>query len=220
MTFPVAEKFVSINGESIRAGEPAVFIRFRGCDLCCSYCDTRWANSPDAPAETLTSEELTAYADSTGITDVTLTGGEPLIQDGLYELIEMLMRHGHHVEIETNGAHSVFGLDKLPYRPSFTLDCKLPGSGMESAMLAENYDCLKSGDAVKFVSGSGTDLERAREIITRYKLTEKCAVYISPVFGSIDPSEIVTFITENRMNGVRLQLQLHKYIWDPERRGV
>lgn len=220
MSFRVVEKFVSINGESVRTGEPAVFIRFKGCNLCCGYCDTKWANSPEAPFEEMTAEELTAYADGTGIVNVTLTGGEPLLQDELPELIEALMKSGHRVEIETNGSVSVEALAGSVYRPVFTLDYKLPCSGMEEAMLTENYRFLSGEDAVKFVTGSRADFERAAEIIDKFGLTEKCRVYISPVFGMIEPAEIVELMLERKMNGVRLQLQLHKFIWDPDKRGV
>ncbi|MBQ1464396.1 MAG: putative 7-carboxy-7-deazaguanine synthase QueE [Ruminococcus sp.] len=220
MSLPVAEKFVSINGESTRAGEPAVFVRFRGCNLSCTYCDTRWANSPNGPAVMMTADEITEYADSTGITDVTLTGGEPLLQPEIGGVIESLIRSGHRVEIETNGSVPIEKFCKSDFRPVFTLDYKLPGSGMESSMFTENYQFLEGEDAVKFVSGSIADLERAEEIIRKYSLTEKCRVYISPVFGKIDPVQIVEFMIERKLNGVRLQLQLHKFIWDPDRGGV
>ena len=218
--YPVAELFASINGESVRAGEPAVFVRFRGCNLACSYCDTKWANRPDCPVRMMTAEEIADYADRAGIADVTLTGGEPLLQKELDVLISRLTASGHRVELETNGSVSVEALSRLEPRPVFTLDYKLPGSGMESAMLTESYRFLAKEDSVKFVSGSREDLERAAEIIERYRLTEKCSVFISPVFGKIDPADIVAFLLERRMNGVRLQLQLHKFIWDPEKRGV
>lgn len=218
--FAVAEKFVSINGESVRAGEPAVFIRFRGCNLNCSYCDTGWANSTSANAEMLSTDELIAYVGETGITNVTLTGGEPLLRENIYELIEALMEDGKRVEIETNGSIFIGKLSEKTFRPVFTLDYKLPGSGCEDSMLTENYKFLQKDDAVKFVSGSTEDLERAKEIIERYGLTEKCRVYISPVFGKIDPADIVDFMIKNKMNDARLQLQLHKFIWDPDKRGV
>ena len=218
--YPVAELFASINGESVRAGEPAVFVRFRGCNLACSYCDTKWANRPDCPVRMMTAEEIADFADRAGIADVTLTGGEPLLQKDPDVLISRLTASGHRVELETNGSVSVEALSRLEPRPVFTLDYKLPGSGMESAMLTENYRFLAKEDSVKFVSGSREDLERAAEIIERYRLTEKCSVFISPVFGKIDPADIVAFLLERRMNGVRLQLQLHKFIWDPEKRGV
>lgn len=220
MSFPVVEKFVSINGESIRAGEPAVFIRFRGCNLNCSYCDTAWANSTGAAAQTLTAEEITDYADSTGITNVTLTGGEPMLQSGLDELAGMLIAHGHRVEIETNGSIPVRELSGAELRPCFTLDYKLPGSGMEAAMLTENYEYLCENDAVKFVVSDRNDLERAKQIIEKYGLADRCRVYLSPVFGRIEPAEMVSFMLENKLSNVRLQLQLHKYIWDPDKKGV
>lgn len=218
--FPVAEKFTSINGESIRAGETAVFIRFRGCNLSCGYCDTKWANTSDCPAEMLTAQEIADYVTSTGIRNVTLTGGEPLLQKDLYQLIELLMSRGNTVEIETNGSISIAQLCSKQYRPFFTLDYKLPSSGMENKMLTENYTFLCNDDAVKFVSGSLEDLEEAYRIIEKYSLSDICKVYISPVFGGILPEEIVNFMLEKNLNRVRLQLQLHKYIWDPERRGV
>jgi 7-carboxy-7-deazaguanine synthase len=168
----------------------------------------------------MTAEEIAEYADSTGITDVTLTGGEPLLQPEIGDVIEALIRSGHRVEIETNGSVPIEKFCKCGYRPVFTLDYKLPGSGMESSMLTENYRFLEGEDAVKFVSGSMADLERAEEIIKKYSLTEKCRVYISPVFGKIDPVQIVEFMIERKLNGVRLQLQLHKFIWDPDRGGV
>lgn len=218
--YPVAEKFVSINGEASRAGELAVFIRFRGCNLNCSYCDTKWAGSPDSPANMLSAEELVEYVKSTGVVNVTLTGGEPLLQENLYELIEGLSKIGCSVEIETNGSQPIAELSIKPCRPLFTLDYKLPSSGMEDKMLMENYKYLGDNDVVKFVAGSHADLERAAEIIGKYDLSLRCKVYISPVFGKIDPAEMVDFLIEKNLNAVRLQLQLHKFIWDPEKRGV
>ena len=220
MSFPVVEKFVSINGESTRAGETAVFIRFRRCNLSCSYCDTRWANTPDAKAEMLTAEQIAEYVDSTGITNVTLTGGEPLLQEDIYSLIEMLVTGGHRVEIETNGSICIGELSSKKCRPVFTLDYKLPESGMENHMLTDNYRYLNADDTVKFVASCRSDLERAAEIIDKYSLTDRCNVYFSPVFGRIEPAEIVDFMLERKMNKVRLQLQLHKFIWDPNLRGV
>lgn len=218
--FPVAERFISINGEAARAGEPAVFVRFRGCNLACPYCDTKWANRPDCPVTMMSAEEIASYADESGIVDVTLTGGEPLLQKDIRVLIERLGSSGHRIEIETNGSVSVEELSRMDPRPVFTLDYKLPSSGMESAMLTENYRFLMPEDSVKFVSGSEKDLERAADIIEEYKLNKRCGVFISPVFGAIDPEEIVDFLIRRRLNGVRLQLQLHKFIWDPEKRGV
>lgn len=215
----VAEKFVSINGEGTRAGELAVFIRFKGCNLRCSYCDTGWANEPDCPYTEMSKEEIAAYIMGTGVRNVTLTGGEPLLQKGAQELIELLMEKGLSVEIETNGSIAI-----SPFigkrRPIFTMDYKLPGSGCEEDMFLENFRLLDARDTVKFVSGSLGDLERARYIMEKYSLTERCHVYISPVFGSIEPRDIVDYMLEHHMNDVRLQIQMHKVIWDPDKRGV
>lgn len=218
--FPVVEKFVSINGEGSRAGELAVFVRFRKCNLNCSYCDTKWAGSDNSDAEFMTAENITEYVRSTGVKNVTLTGGEPLLQESIYDLIRLLMMQGNSVEIETNGSISIRELSGQEYRPIFTLDYKLPGSNMESAMLTDNYSYLEKNDVVKFVAGSKADLEKAMLIINKFDLTEKCHVYISPVFDKINPSEIVDFMAENSLNDVRLQLQLHKFIWNPDERGV
>lgn len=220
MEYPIVEKFVSINGESTRAGELAVFIRFRKCNLRCMYCDTKWANDDSTPAEMMTASEIAEYVRGTGIRNVTLTGGEPLLQVELYVLIEMLVRQGNRVEIETNGSTSIKNLSVQECRPVFTLDYKLPVSGMEQNMLTDNYKYLNKEDTVKFVAGSNCDLERTAEIIEKYGLVKKCHVYISPVFGMIEPAEIVGFMAEKKLNGVRLQLQLHKFIWNPDERGV
>lgn len=218
--FPVVEKFVSINGEGSRAGELAVFVRFRKCNLNCSYCDTKWANVEYAEAEMMSAEKIAEYVRNTGIKNVTLTGGEPLLQVNIYTLISLLMEQGNSVEIETNGSIPIAELSQKEYRPLFTLDYKLPDSCMEHAMLTENYKYLDKNDVVKFVAGSKSDLEKALQIIKKFNLTDKCHVYISPVFSIINPVEIVNFMAENRLNDVKLQLQLHKFIWKPEERGV
>lgn len=220
MIFRVAEKFVSINGEGQKAGQPAVFIRLAGCNLHCSYCDTRWANSADAPHTDMTEDEIADYITGTGITNVTLTGGEPLIAENIGILLERLSREDISVEIETNGSADISVCESISPRPSVTLDYKLPDSGMEKYMRTENYRYLRNTDTIKFVAGSENDLVRALEIMEKYNLREKCRVYISPVFGRIEPSEIVDFMLAHRLNGVNLQLQLHKFIWDPEKKGV
>ncbi len=218
--FKVAEKFVSINGEGPRAGELAVFLRFCGCNLNCGYCDTRWANTADVKYELASAEELVAYVKLTGVKNVTLTGGEPLLQADIAYLIELLSASGAEVEIETNGSVPLKNIVSLSPRLTVTADYKLPSSGMENHMLTENFSYLTLGDAVKFVVGDKYDLLRAEEIINGYGLKEKCRVYFSPVFGKIKPEEIAEFMKERKLNSVRLQLQLHKIIWEPDRRGV
>lgn len=218
--FSVAEKFVSINGEGTKAGELAVFLRFSKCNLRCSFCDTQWVNSDNTPVKEMTTEQLTDYVKSTGVNNVTLTGGEPLLQENITELIFELGKMGFEVEIETNGSVPLSDFASLTFRPNFTMDYKLPGSGMEKFMCHQNFSYLTSNDTVKFVVSDLNDLNRAVEIINRFNLTSACHVYFSPVFGNKQPEVIVSFMKEHRLNKVRLQLQLHKYIWNPNKRGV
>lgn len=219
--YKIAETFSSINGEGTKAGQLSFFIRFIGCNLDCSYCDTKWVNVPDATFTAMTDTEIIERVLDSGITNVTVTGGEPLIQKDIIPLLEGLLKIGRYVEIETNGAADIEPVIKMgAVRPSLTMDYKLPSSGMEKHMLLSNFELLDSRDTVKFVSGSRDDLERAAEIISRYSLTEICPVYLSPVFGKIKPEDMVNFMLEKKLNGVNLQLQLHKYIWDPDMKGV
>lgn len=214
----VVEKFTSINGEGTRAGELAVFVRFKGCNLRCSYCDTMWANEADCSYEEETPEEITNYVLATGIRNVTLTGGEPLLQKDIRKLIYLLLQAGLRVEIETNGAVRLS--EFCEERPIFTMDYKLPSSGCEEHMIAENMELLEVNDTVKFVCGSQEDLVKALEVIQTYDLTSRCHVYFSPVFGSIELVQMVEFMLEHQLNDVRLQIQMHKVIWDPNERGV
>ncbi len=216
----VVEKFISINGEGAHAGELSAFIRFKGCNLSCSYCDTRWANLSGAPCTEQSVGKLTAWVQQSGVKNVTLTGGEPLLQEDIGELIQALIAQGNRVEIETNGSIALDGFAALPFRPVFTMDYKLPGSGMEEHMRAENFALLDEHDSVKFVVGSIGDLARAKTIIKTYLKDSPCHIFFSPVFGQIEPAQMVEFMQDNRMVNVRLQLQLHKFIWDPNERGV
>ena len=221
MVLQVVEKFVSINGEGRRCGQLATFIRFAGCNLNCGYCDTAWANDRKVAFDPMTAEEVYAYIKDTQVTNVTLTGGEPLLQQDMRELLDLLSQDPElYVEIETNGSVLLSKFSDLGNPPSFTMDYKLPSSGMERMMALENFDLLTEKDTVKFVSGSMADLEKARELINKYKLTEKTSIFISPVFGEIELESIVDFMKDNQMNGVNMQVQLHKIIWDPNERGV
>lgn len=226
--FHVVEHFVSINGEGRRAGQLAIFIRFAGCNLNCSYCDTKWANEKDAAFEVYTTDELCKLIEKSGVKNVTLTGGEPLLQRGMKELLfELRQNPKLCVEIETNGSVDVSPfiqnescLDRVD-NVTFTLDYKLSVSGMEKQMYLSNYVNLRNQDTVKFVVGNIADLEKAKEVIFKYHLVEKgCGIFLSPCFGEIKPEEMVDFLIENKLNDVNIQLQLHKYIWDPDKRGV
>lgn len=216
----VVEMFASINGEGPCAGELALFVRFQGCNLRCSYCDTMWANEPDCPYTEQSPENIIAKILQSGIRNVTLTGGEPLLQQEMPTLLTLLAAHpALRVEVETNGAVALAPFCDAA-RPVFTMDYKLPSSGCEGAMRLDNFALLGPEDTVKFVCGSAEDLERAAQVIAEQELTNRCHVYLSPVFGAIKPAEMVEYMLAQRLNGVRLQLQLHKFIWAPDRRGV
>ncbi len=219
--FKVVEKFISINGEGRNAGELACFIRFAGCNLNCSYCDTKWANEEKAPYEIMSEEEIYGYIKENNVRNVTLTGGEPLIQDNIGRLIRLLSKDKELlIEIETNGAVPLDEYINIGENITFTLDYKLPGSKMDNRMVMSNYDIIRSTDTVKFVVSNNEDLDIARHIIEKYKLTDRLVVYLSSSFGIIKPEDIVNYMIEYNMNKVKLQLQLHKYIWEPDRKGV
>ncbi|WP_066503855.1 putative 7-carboxy-7-deazaguanine synthase QueE [Abyssisolibacter fermentans] len=218
----IAEKFISINGEGKLCGQLAVFIRFAGCNLDCSYCDTDWARDKNSYTNQMSVDEIYDYIKSTKVKNVTLTGGEPLLQEGIKELLKVLSDDEEiHVEIETNGSVSLAEfLDLNRKQICYTLDYKLPYSGMEEFMNMNNFDYITKNDVVKFVVSGKKDLDRALEIVNKYDLVNLTNVYFSSVFGSIDAQEIVDFMKDNKLNGVNLQLQLHKIIWSPEKRGV
>lgn len=231
--FRVVEHFISINGEGRRAGQLAMFIRFAGCNLNCEYCDTRWANDPEVEYEELSTEELYQMIQNAGVKNITLTGGEPLLQPDIAELLGILRKRTElRIEIETNGSIDVTNFypqysddgnvaSPLKDNVTFTLDYKTSVSGMEDKMHLANFQNVRSTDTVKFVAGSRADLRKAKEIIETFRLTEKgCGIYFSPCFGKIEPEEIVDFLVEQKMNDVNIQLQMHKFIWDPDKRGV
>jgi len=214
----VIEKFVSINGEGLKQGELALFIRFKGCNLRCSYCDTKYSFiNPVYKEETI--DELMEYVNKMNINNITLTGGEPLIQNDINILIERLIKNGNHVEIETNGSIDISNFinnDNI----SYTLDYKLPTSLMEDSMNVCNYKYINKKDSVKFVCGNLEDLNKMKEIINTYDLIKKTNCIVSPVFNMIKLEDIVNYLIDNNLNGVKMQLQIHKFIWDPNKRGV
>ena len=221
INYKVVEIFESINGEGKKAGQLALFIRFQKCNLNCSYCDTKWANKDDSPYSLMSLEELYKKVVESGIKNITITGGEPLLQKNIEIFLKKLAENPEiSVEIETNGSINLKKFREIKNGPSFTMDYKLPKSNMEKFMDLENFKYLTKKDTVKFVASDIDDLEIAREIIEKYSLVEKCAVYISPVFGKIELSSIVDFMKKYNMNGVNMQLQIHKIIWDPEAKGV
>lgn len=224
-TYRVVETFISINGEGKRAGQLALFLRFAGCNLNCEYCDTKWANEKSVVYKEYTMDALCSMIRESKVKNVTLTGGEPLIQPNMDKLLQRLRKEKDlRVEIETNGSVALKDYlltETIVDNVSFTLDYKTAVSGMEEKMCMENYEYLRPRDTVKFVVGSIEDMQKAKEIITNYHLVEKgCGIYLSPCFGKIEPAQMVEFLIENKLNDVNVQLQLHKFIWDPEKRGV
>ena len=215
--FRVIEKFVSIDGEGPTAGALSVFVRFAGCNLCCAWCDTSYAWDGSVPALEMTDAEIADYVRSTGVRHITLTGGEPLLQKGLLSLLARL--DGYEVHIETNGSVPVERF-RIGDNIHFVVDYKLPGSGMQQRMDTSNLTAVRKADAYKFVVADKTDLDSAFDIIASNQLTERCMVYLSTAFGQLTPAEVVEAMIRRKANGVKLQLQLHKYIWDPTKRGV
>jgi 7-carboxy-7-deazaguanine synthase len=214
----VIELFLSVNGEGLKSGELATFVRFAGCNLRCPYCDTKYSYENPKYIE-MSIDEIISKIESFKAYNVTLTGGEPLIQKDIDILIKKLSDKGYRVELETNGSVDIskyVGLKGV----TFTLDYKGPTSLMEDKMLLDNYKYLTKNDVVKFVCGSTKDLEKARDIILKYKLDEITNPFLSPVFGEISLEGMVDFMKENNLNHVRLQLQIHKIIWDKDKRGV
>lgn len=214
----VNEIFYSIDGEGLRTGELAVFIRLSGCNLNCSYCDTKYALKPKT-GKLMSVDEVIEEVEKYNCKNITLTGGEPLIHQKANELIDTLIDKGYRVNIETNGSVPI---DKYLNRCLVTMDYKLPSSNMEKYMKLENIEKLTENDCLKFVTEE-SDLERIKEVLNMYNI--KSYVYISPVFGKIEPSRIVDFMKEMNNEGinmrrVRTQVQLHKVIWDPNKRGV
>ena len=214
----VIEKFVSINGEGLRQGELAIFLRFASCNLRCSYCDTRYSfENPVYTDESI--DEIIEYVNKQNVKNITLTGGEPLIQKDIEELMKRLSDLGYRIEIETNGSIDIskfLGIKNV----SFTLDYKLPVSMMESKMNLDNYKYITKKDSVKFVCGTQEDLDKALFIMNKYDLINKTNCMLSPVFGMIELPKMVDFMVEHNLNDVRLCLQIHKVIWDPNKRGV
>ncbi len=209
----ICEIFTSIQGESSYAGMPCTFIRMAGCNLRCPYCDTTYAF--DGGIE-LTENEIINEVALIGVNLVAITGGEPLLQEGTFHLIERLISEGHKVLVETNGTLSIKDIDS---RAIIILDIKTPGSGMWEDMDMSNLDYIKPSDEIKFVITDRADYEWSKGMVHKYKLKSKCHVLFSPAFGMLTPELLIRWMLEDRLD-VRLNLQMHKYIYGSDRRGV
>jgi 7-carboxy-7-deazaguanine synthase len=209
----VCEIFASIQGESTYAGMPSVFIRLTGCNLRCKYCDTTYAYEE---GREMSCREIVDTVRNSGIKLVEITGGEPLLQSETGALISMLIGENFTVLIETNGSVDISGLDR---NAVMIMDVKTPGSGMSETLRAENFEVLKKSDELKFVITGRDDYDWSKKIIEKYDLAERCVILFSPAYGMMQPSELSSWILQDQLP-VRLNLQLHKYIYHPDQRGV
>lgn len=217
--FKVNEIFLSIDGEGVRTGLPTVFIRLYGCNLNCSYCDTRYS-CENREYTLMPLMDILEQVLSYGVPRVTLTGGEPLIHEGVKDLINSLVVNGIEVNIETNGAVDLQDFWEFRYSSKviFTMDYKCASSGMEDKMKLWNLKVLQPKDVIKFVVSNYNELEKMEYILEESGC--KAQPYVSPVFGAIEPKELVEYILDNKLNNVKVQVQLHKIIWNPNKRGV
>jgi len=195
------------------AGLPCIFVRLTYCNLRCSYCDTEYAfyEGTDYSFEKILSEIRKYHCNL-----IEITGGEPLVQKEVFVLMTTLCDLGYQVVIETGGSLSIQEIDQ---RVKVIMDLKCPSSKMADKNLYENINHLKQNDEVKFVIGNREDYDWSKNIINQYRLTEKCSVLFSNVFSELEPVHLAEWILKDNLN-VRFQIQMHKYIWDPAKRGV
>jgi 7-carboxy-7-deazaguanine synthase len=214
-TLVVNEIYRSIQGESSWAGLPCVFVRLTACHLRCVWCDSthtfhegrRW------PLEQVL-ERTDELAGAEALVEI--TGGEPLLQQGVYPLMRELLRRGRTVLLETSGAVDI---SAVPEGVARIMDLKCPDSGESGRNLLSNLELLRPPDELKFVVASRTDYEWARDMLRRHDLARRCTVLMGTVFDRLEPRRLVEWILEDRLP-VRFQLQMHKYVWSPDRRGV
>ena len=209
----ITEIYTSIQGETQYAGLPCTLVRTTGCDLRCGYCDSAFAFHGGAE---MTLDQIMAKIARLDAPLVLLTGGEPILQRELPELATRLLTTGYRVMIETSGAHA---LDTLPAGVVRIIDMKTPGSGESHRNRTALLRDVRPGDAVKFVLEDEADYRWAVELIRAHELGGRTEVLLSPVHGRLDPKILVEWMLRDRLPA-RLNLQLHKYIWDPEKRGV
>jgi len=210
----INEIFHSIQGESTHAGRPCVFVRLTACDLRCRWCDTPYAFHE---GRKMSVDEVVAEVEGRGCPVVEVTGGEPLLQADVYPLMQRLLDAGKTVLVETGGHRSIA---QVPAGVVRIMDVKCPGSGESERNDWSNLALLTPTDEVKFVIADRVDYEYARELVQREQLTSRvAAVLFSPVHKELDAKQLAEWVIADRLE-VRVQLQMHKYIWTPETRGV
>lgn len=213
MSLKVNEIYYSIQGESSFSGLPCIFVRLTYCNLRCSYCDTEYAFYE---GKNLGINQIIEKVNSFKCNLVEITGGEPLLQNDCIKLIEELEKNNKRVLIETGGSLTIKNISKKTH---IILDLKCPSSKMEHKNLWDNLNYIKKTDEVKFVIGNKSDYNWSKKIIKKYNLENKCLILMSPVFGEIDNKKIIDWILKDNLN-VRFQIQLHKKIWDKDKKGV
>ena len=213
MTLKINEIYFSIQGESSYSGLPCVFIRLTYCNLRCSYCDTEYAFYEGKDMEI---KQILKEVNSYKCNLVEITGGEPLLQKNCIKLIDELEKNNKKVLIETGGSLSIKNISKKSH---IILDLKCPSSNMENKNLWENLDYIKNTDEIKFVVGNKADYDWSKKIIKKYNLETKCLLLMSPVYDKIDKEKIINWILKDNLN-IRFQIQLHKEIWDKDKKGV
>ena len=209
----INEIFHSVEGEGTSIGIPMVFVRLTGCNLRCSYCDTEYAFYE---GKKMSVEDVLNEIEKYGTDIVEITGGEPLLQKEVFPLMDLLINRKYKVLLETSGSVPFKNVNK---NVKIIMDLKTPSSNMEKFNLYENIDFIKQNDEIKFVIGSKDDYDWAKMIIDNYSLLQKCEVIFSPVYGKIEPREIVNWILNDKLR-VRFLLQMHKFIWEHDTRGV
>lgn len=215
-TLSVSELFVSIQGESLAAGRLCAFVRLAGCNLRCAYCDTNYAWDADA-GRAMAVDDVAAWVSGSGVPLVEITGGEPLLQPAVYPLMETLIGRGLEVLLETNGHVDARG---VPERVTRIIDVKTPGSGMAEGDYLVNLPSLRENDQIKFVLTDRSDYDWAKEVLAAHpELGRVSAILFSPAFETLLPRDLAGWIIADRLP-VRFQLQLHKYVWGPQERGV
>ena len=213
MTLKVNEIYFSIQGESTHAGRPCIFVRLTYCNLRCTYCDTEYAFYEGKDMEI---PEILNEIKKWNCNLIEITGGEPLMQKECINLLYELINNKYEVMLETGGSLSI---SQVPKEVIKIIDFKCPSSKMEKKNLWSILKDVKKHDEIKFVIGDRLDFDWAKEKIISYKLDELCTILLSPVFGKIKPKLIVQWILKNNLP-VRMQLQLHKQIWDPQKISV
>ncbi|MFZ1728650.1 MAG: 4Fe-4S cluster-binding domain-containing protein [Bacteroidota bacterium] len=213
----ISEIFYSIQGEGSRAGLPCVFVRLHGCGLRCSWCDTGYALDHREGGEMMDTGDVLSRIASFRCGFVELTGGEPLEQEAAFPFLTELCDQGFSVAVETGGHVDIARVDP---RVIVIMDLKAPASGMSKKNRLENIAYLKPTDEVKFVIANREDYKWTRALIESEHLAKRCGeILLSPVFGSIEARDLAAWILEDRLP-VRMQLQMHKFIWAPDARGV